>query len=374
MTTDAHPPLKSPTLKSRGPSTVDYLAAEAKLTPEEKAVLASHLAAGLGGAGAAAGGEAFVEAEAVLRLMTWNAEPRVVEAMARAAAANPHTPRSLAWALANDDEAAATLVLEACAALSDADLVSLVQGGENAAKICAIARRPAVSAEVSRSLVGHGNEDAVHTLLANAKAEIPDDAFGTALDRFGQSKRIQEGIIDRPSMSAPVARRLSASLSPELREKLAGKFAALTPPSAALPGYVEECSDAEWEAHLAPMIADRSLNETTLVRQLSLGNLEFFARALSILSGAPYAEIRAGLLAAPPAFAPFWQSALLPTGWLPVAAAAVTALIQVDHSAGKADRELFSRNIINRTLANLKAAKITLTDAQRRLFARPGFR
>lgn len=365
MATDAPSSQTPGALKSQGLSTADYLAAEAKLTPEEKAVLASHLAGSLG----AAGGAAFVEAEAVLRLMTWNAEPRVVEAMAKAAAANPNTPRSLAWALANDDEAAATLVLEACGALSDSDLVSLVQAGENAAKMCAIARRSTVSEEVSRSLVDHGNEEAVHTLLANAKAQISDAAYGTALDRFGQSKRIQEGIIGREAVSAPVAERLSASLSPELKDKLGAKLAAQRPPSE-LPGYAEERSDAEWEAHILSM--GRTLREAALVRQLCRGHLEFFARALSVLSKAPYAEVRAGLLKTPPAFEPFWHSARLPQDWLPVAAAAVTSLIQVDRTAGKGDPDLFSRNIVAGVLAELKGAKIALTDAQKQLLLRPG--
>ncbi len=369
MATDAYPP-HSPASKSRSLSTADYLAAEARLTDEEKAALASHLAAGLG----ANKGEDFVEAEAVLRLMTWNAEPRVVEAMAKAAAANPNTPRSLAWALANDDEAAATMVLEACAALSDADLVSLVESSANAEKSCAIARRAVVSEAVSRSLVDHGGEDAVHTLLANANAEIPDDAYGTALDRFGQSERIQQGIIDRPAVSALVAQRLSGSLVPKLKEKLAGKLAAqksaAAPPATAMPGLSEERSDTAWEIHLASMLADRSLNETNLLRQVLLGNLEFFARALSALSRARYADVRAALLETPPAFAPFWQSAGLPASWLPLATAAVAALIHVDRSTGKADPDLFARNIVSRTQANLKAAKITLTDAQKRL----GFR
>ncbi|MHB1207884.1 MAG: DUF2336 domain-containing protein, partial [Rhodospirillaceae bacterium] len=228
--------------------------------------------------------------------------------------------------------------------------------------------RPAVSAEVSRSLVSHGGEDAVQTLLANAKAQIPDDAYGTALDRFGQSERIQEGIIDRGVVSAAIVQRLT-ELNSKLRDKLSGHR-----PSAAMPGYAEAHSDTEWEARLSALIADRSLNETKLVRELLLGNLEFFARALSAASKAPYLDVREGVLAAPPALASFWQSAGLPKDWLAVAAAAVTALIQADRSGGKADRELFCRNIASGTLANLKAGKITLTEAQRRLFPRPGFR
>jgi hypothetical protein len=350
-----------PAANKKGLTTADYLAAEGKLSDEEKAVLAAHLAATLGA------NEGFADAEAILRLMTWNAEPRVVEAMAKAAAGNPDTPHSIAWALANDDEAAATLVLEACAALSDVDLVNLVQSSGSTGKMCAIARRSVVSEAVSRSLVDHGDEDAVHTLLANAKAAISDEAYGAALDRFGTSERIQEGIIDRPRVSAPVAERLSAAVSPNLKSRLARKIKAQRP----LPGYPEEDDGADWSS---AMRADRALTETRLMGELCQGKLEFFARALSALSKAPYADVRASLLEEPPAFAPYWQGAGLVKDWLPVVMAAVTALIQVDESAGKADADLFSRNILARTQANIKTAKITLTDAQKRFFMRPNFR
>ncbi|MBX7199963.1 MAG: DUF2336 domain-containing protein [Rhodospirillaceae bacterium] len=353
------------TPSAHGLTTADYLAAEAKLTAEEKAALASHLAASLG----ATASKDFAEAEAVLRLMTWNAEPRVIDAMAKAAAVNPNTPRSIAWALANDDENAAAMVLEMCASLADDDLVSLVQAGSASRKMCAIARRATVSEEVSKSLVAHGDEDAVHTLLANAKAKISDDAYGTALDRFGQSERIQEDLIARPAMSAPLAQRLSAHCSPELKDKLAAKLAAQAP--TAMPGYYEALSDAEWAAAIKPMIRDSSAGET-LVRQVLQGYLELFIRALAAWSKAPYAEVRAGALSNPPGLAPFWTAAALAKDWLPVAMAAVEAVIYVDQSAGKSDRDLFARNVIARTQANLKAAKVTLTDAQKRFFMRAG--
>lgn len=351
-------------LNLQGLNTDDYLKAEVKLSVEEKAALATYLAAGL----KSDGGKSFTQAEAILRLMTWNGEPRVVEAMAKAAAANPNTPHSIAWALANDDEAAATIILEACAALSDADLVSIVQNSDNAVKMRAIARRESVSEEVSKSLIDHGDEDTAHTLLANAGARISDDAYGAVLDRFGQSERIQEGIIGRAVISAPVAQRLSAAVNPVLAGRLADKLAAQGP---AAPGYVEHHSEAEWERRLAMMIADKSLNETKLVRNLCLGNFEFFARALAALSKSPYPEVRASLLETPPVMTSLWLGAGLPLDWLSIAAAAVTALIQIDRTTDKTDRALFTRNITERTQANLRADKIALTEAQRRFFTPP---
>ena len=44
------------------------------------------------------------------------------------------------------------------------------------------------------------------------RGDIGEYRIGTALDRFGQSERIQQGIIDRPAVSALVAQRLSADI------------------------------------------------------------------------------------------------------------------------------------------------------------------
>ena len=79
-------------------------------------------------------------AEAILRLLIWSDEKRVVESLAQAAAGNPGTPRNLAWALANDDEAVALPILAAAVSLSDADLISIVESANSVAKMGAIAR------------------------------------------------------------------------------------------------------------------------------------------------------------------------------------------------------------------------------------------
>ena len=183
------------------------------------------------------------------------------------------------------------------------------------------------------------------------------------LDRFSDSERIHEGILDRPSVPGFLVQRLSTLVSAKLRTKLAERSVLDV-----LPGYADERSAAEWDKHLAAMVRDGSLDETRLVRELCSGNLEFFVRALSALSGTSYVEVRGAVLDTPPALASAWEKAALPKGWMPVAAAVVAALIQTDRSAGHTDRDLFCRNIVTCTLANLRAANFTLTDAQRRLF------
>jgi uncharacterized protein (DUF2336 family) len=366
-------------LTLRGLKAADYVKAEAKLTIEQKAALATHLAGTLDAESATA--EDLANAEAVLRLIVWNGEPPVVEAMARAAARNPNTPRSVAWALANDDDAVATPILEASIALSDNDLVAIIELARSTSRMIAIARRAAVSETVSSSIARHGDEETVDVLLGNANAQIGEGAYGSMLDRFGTRERIQEAIAGRGILSPPIVERLLSVAGPNLAKKVTSRHrgAGAAPPTEPagdrVIGYVYPRSEADWDKRIAQLIGEKSLTESFLVNQLCLGDYDFFCRALAALSGVPRHDVHARVLESPAAALPaLWEKAALAADWLPVARATASALIHIDQSYSKADRRLFSRNVVDRTVATLKAEKTALTDAQRRLFSRIGSR
>ena len=218
----------------------------------------------------------------------------IVEAMAQAAAENPNTPRSIAWALANDDEAAAAPILKASLALSDVDLVAIVEATENPSKMIAIARRDAVSTELSRSLAKCGDEETVHVLLGNANAEIPEDAYESMLDRHGKTERIQAGIIGREAISSAVATRLSGMVSGALAEQLTERHHTSLPASVPFPiGLMDGLGAEDIDEVVAEMLAEDSINASFLVRKLCQGNFEFFCRALAAKAKTPIEEVRA---------------------------------------------------------------------------------
>ncbi len=361
-------------LKLRGLKTTDYLKAEPKLSVEEKSALATGLARALN---ANLGDAAhFTEAEAILRLLIWNAEPRVVEAMGKAVANNPHAPKSLAWALANDDEAAAQPVLESYVGLSDDDLVAIVEASGNFSKMGAIARRATVSEQISRSLVQHGDESTMHSLLANAKAVISDDAFGHMLDRFGEHERVQESVADRESLSPLIVQRLAEAASENVAAKLAQRHQTPQSHVAQIPGYlIENGSDEDLEQHIAKLIARKSIDGQMLVHHLCLGDFVFFYHALAAMTGSPKNDVCGRILESPSThLSQYWDKGSLSQQWFPVAVAAVSALIHIDQNYSKDDRLLFSRNIVERTVAILKAEKFPPNDAHRRFFVRHGVR
>jgi uncharacterized protein (DUF2336 family) len=260
-------------------------------------------------------------------------------------------------------------VLERSVALGDADLMSIVQSSENVSKMNSIARRSSVSAEVSRSLVRHGDETTAQTLLGNATANIPEDAYGSVLDRFGASEKIQEAIISREEVAPAITQRLAESVtSAQLMDKLAARE------RSALPGFAVKRSEEEWSQRIAQLIAEKA-KEALLVNTLCNGDFDFFSRALAAMNRVPHDEMKRGLIETPSVrLLTAWTQASLAADWQPVASAALSALLHMDRTASKLDRQLFVRNVMDRTQATLRTEKISLSDAQRRIFARYGSR
>ncbi len=342
---------------------------EPLLSGEQKTALAVRLAAALNGNEASA--DESAQAEAILRLIIWNGESDITESLAQAAAGNPNTPHSLAWALANDDDRAATPILAAASALSDADLVAIIETTDSFTKMGAIAGRPTVREDVSRSLVERGNEEVAHLLLGNAKAEIPDDAFACMLDRFGQDDRIHQDILNR-GVPPSIRQRLAnfESKSPDQQSAPKPESETVRTHSASTPiGYLDELSEQDLDEMVSQMIAERSMTASFLVRKLCLGHFDFFCRSLSVTARLPKDDVCRLALEPPPGRMPeLWQKSSLAAGWLPVVTAALSALLQIDQRYSKSDVQVFRRNIVDRTLAILKAEKYEMTDGQKNFF------
>jgi uncharacterized protein (DUF2336 family) len=349
-------------LALQGLSTAAYLKAEPQLPDEHKAAFATHLAAALNAPGDSA--EDIAEAESILRVIIWNTDGAIAESIAQAAANNPNIPNSLAWALANDDEPVAMPILESSLALSDADLVAIVESSENFTKMGAIARRPSVSADVSRSLALHGDENTAHLLLKNANADIPEDAMTCILDRHEHDQQIMNDMAERDSLSSVIAERLRSAMSPE------------PAPGPTLPridrtimGYRDEPSLEAMSDQISQMIERNEITAELLVLKICQGYFEFFSGALASLAKLPKQDVQDRLLEAPAKHLPdFWKAGVLGIEWLPLAKAAMASFIFVHKNYSKSDIPIFRRNIVDRTMANLKAEKHKLSSEQVRFF------
>lgn len=346
----------------RGIKVDEYVQVEARLSIDQKAILATHLASNLG---ANLGSPEDVEnAESILRLIIWSDEKRIIESLAQAAAKNPDTTRNLAWALANDDDTAAVPILAAAVSLSDADLIAIVESADSIAKMGAIARRTSVSEALARSLVDHGDENISLILLNNAKADIPADALACMVDRHGQHEFIQENIIVRDALPPAVAGRLFPLISSELAQRLltlhqlptaSAIEIALMCHKPARVGYVNELSSDSLNELIFQVLEDEILTPQILVRSLCFGNFDFFCRAFSFMAMQSKDQISELILTSPAIqISKLWSKTSFSNEWLPVVSAAATAFAQLEESSVKSDICLFRKNIMERTLSLLE--------------------
>jgi len=363
-------------LSLQGLNTAAYLKAEPQLPAEHRATFATHLAAALNAPGDDPADVA--EAESILRVIIWNTEGSVVESIAQAAASNPHMTNSLAWAMANDDEAVATPILQSSHALSDSELTSIVETTESFSKMGAIAGRDSVGADLSRALALHGDEDTAHRLLNNANADIPEDALTCILDRHEQHQHILEDMVGREKLSSAIAERLIDKVSPALADGLRARNLVSNQSSTdtGLPridrnimGYRDEKSPEELDALVSQMIAQNEITAALLVQKICEGYFEFFVSVLAETSKLTKDDVREQMIQSPAKTLPtLWKSASLQADWVPVASAAVTAFIFANKNYNKSDIPMFRRNISDRALSSLRAEKRKLTDEQTRLF------
>ncbi|GEO82769.1 DUF2336 domain-containing protein [Pararhodospirillum oryzae] len=298
-------------------------------------------------------------AEDIFRLFAKDVEVQVRQALASNLKETPLIPHDLARVLAGDVDEVALPILEYSSVLNDQDLLEIVRSHANT-KMEAIARRKEVSEEVSGALVETGGEEVVATLISNVGAQMSDASLERAIDRFGDSERVQLPMVQRPRLPATVAEKLVDKVSENLRAALVSRHD-INPDLAAnliLAGrekatltYAITSSEEEVE-RLIVQLADRQrLTPSIILRALCMGDLKFFEYALAHRSGIPVVNARmlihdSGDLG----FQGIYRKAGLPDPFYPAMLAAVTVAQEMDYDGRENDRPRYARRMIERIL------------------------
>ena len=195
--------------------------------------------------------------------------------------------------MANDVETVALPLIQYSGVLGEADLIAIIDSG-SVDKQIAVAKRKKVSETVSDALVDAGNAKVVGALLANHGADIAERSYGKVLDRFPGDVRIQELMIERPTLSLATTERLIACVSIELRERVLarqdfsgeladelirhGQEGALTRSVAA------DRRDHEVEGLIKRLKGKGDLTPTLVLRALCEGDLNLFEAAIAAMA------------------------------------------------------------------------------------------
>jgi uncharacterized protein (DUF2336 family) len=244
-------------------------------------------------------------------------------------------------------------------ALTDADLVEIVRS-QNASRTKAVAERPAVSRQVSDAIVTHGDEDSVVALVSNTGAEISETSLNKVVDKYGDVPRIQEPLVQRPTLPVGIAEKLVARVADHLKDYLvqhhelsdematdlilqSRERATLTLNRAGSSGSAEEL--------VRQLKENRRLTPSIVLRALCVGDLDFFEQSLSVLSGVPINNARIlihdegelGLRS-------LYQKAGMPVALLPAYRTALDMVVKAEMEQSDEDPQHRMRRLLERVL------------------------
>lgn len=204
----------------------------------------------------------------------------------------PNPPQNLLNQMARDEIAVAAPVLSQSPALDDEALIAIAEN-QSQDHIMAMTKRPDVSEHVSASIVQHGDDTTVASLLENEGATISRPTMEQVVERAATSEILHKPIIDRSSTPNDLLNEMFFVVSSELKKEILEKNENLD--EAELDAIIDEShekftsSDAENKSPAEKFIDEaeenRELTESFLVELLRNRRLAEFLFGFSRLTG-----------------------------------------------------------------------------------------
>ncbi len=114
-------------------------------------------------------------------------------------------------------------LLEKCPAISDQDLMTMINMGDVVA-LRLIARRRHLSPALTDALIRHGDASVMLTVVRNPGAAMSHEAFNVLADTAKSRVSLQAPLATRADTPAPIAFELFWSLPPQLRRYVLSRF------------------------------------------------------------------------------------------------------------------------------------------------------
>ncbi len=319
-----------------------------------------HLAARLGAAFARGGlsePERLVAIE-IFKCLIRSTEVEVRRTLAEHIKNSPLLPHGIARQLADDIESVAIPILQCSQALTDEDLISIIESGSTA-KQRAIAKRETLSQTVTGALVDTGKKDVVGVLLANDGAEISETSYQHLLDDHSDDPEIQERLADRSALPFEVMQRLVCFVSDDLQARLMKQhaFPEVMAEELTLHGRERALIQAlpaaaslqEIEAAVMRLYLKGALTPSLLLRAICTARLELCLAGIATLARIPCANaLKAMAEAGPAAFRSLYKKSDLPAHLQQVFLVALEVVLEAKRTSNSGWQEADEKRLIQR--------------------------
>ena len=236
----------------------------------------------------------------IIQTILPEAELEIRRRLSETLKSTPHLDRALARRLAEDVLDVATPILVHSLALSDEDLVQVIQSC-SIDHARAVAMRPTLNVSVTDALINTDDEIVVLRVAANNNARISAGGFHHVLDRFGDHARIAEAVGNRPALPLAIVERLATLVTGRTLERLIGRYAVPAHRVGLILHHSREHfllqsiagEPAEELRAFAQRLEDnRLLGPTLIMRAIAIGQFGFLLQALSIKANVPISNVR----------------------------------------------------------------------------------
>lgn len=239
-------------------------------------------------------------AELAITYLLDDPSPKVRLALCDALAGEKGAPRSVVLALASDQPEISVKTISHSPVLSEADLINLAATGGQAARM-AIAARSTVSAAVAAAVAEIGQVEEIAMLLNNDGAHLTPNVLVRLANRLGHTPQLREILLDRDQLPAAarqiliekVGEALSsfglvrASIEPRRIERIRREAC-----DSAIINVLSEAGENDIAKIAEHLRIEGRLTTAFLVHSLCAGRTDFFAEAISNLSGVSRNRVR----------------------------------------------------------------------------------
>jgi uncharacterized protein (DUF2336 family) len=226
--------------------------------------------------------------------------PKVRLALAEALADCEDAPRAVILPLAEDQPEIAAHIILRSQLLTDGDLVDLAAKGSDVTRML-IAHRATVSRPVSAALVEVGDVPDVLALLENEGAAFSRRSLSRIADRLGHDAEIRALLLDREDLPSDARQALVEKIGTALAgfgliqaAVGTGRVERITREACdvATIGMAGDVTAAEMPALVEHLRLAGRLTPVFLLHALCTGRVEFFAAAITDLSGQAERRVR----------------------------------------------------------------------------------
>ena len=240
-------------------------------------------------------------AHAVLHLLIKDGDATVRRSLAENIAISRHLPAEIAGRLASDEIAIARPILAQSPVIEDAELIRIVHS--HAIQYAfAIAGRATLSKPVVDRLIGRHDPELIERVLANHGAAVSDDVLQMLADDYRDDGAIQNLLIKRPDLPAPLVGRFLTAIGEQLtwdlvteRRISSSEARRLTAAAKARRGMSRarrEQADKSLARILKARIAEGGLSGQDVLIFLRDGNIQGVEATLALLARLDLAKTR----------------------------------------------------------------------------------